>query len=93
MAKTVDLTPTWTGILPALIALAQHGHPAGLDELTNMAQAADAAVAAQARIRKMKQKIREQKAGVEEPAAYILGDLSEAQLDLVLEFISSFGGD
>lgn len=46
---TIDLTPTWSAILPALIAALCDGTPTGQDmarrELANMAQAADAAVA------------------------------------------------
>ena len=41
--KTIDLTPTWRGILPALLALLEN--PAtqrdALDELSKMALAAD----------------------------------------------------
>jgi hypothetical protein len=47
--ETVDLTPTWSALLPALIAALCEGTPAGQAiarrELISMAQAADAAVA------------------------------------------------
>jgi hypothetical protein len=47
--RTIDLTPTWSAILPALIATLRDGTPEGQDiarrELASMAQAADAAVA------------------------------------------------
>lgn len=41
--KTVDLTPTWREILPALLALLEMGETrqVALDELSRMAQAAD----------------------------------------------------
>lgn len=43
--KTIDLTPTWSGLLPALIAVIQNGKPEGqrlaIEELRRMAQAAD----------------------------------------------------
>jgi len=42
---TVDITPTWAGILPALIAVIRDGTPEGqraaVTELQRMAQAAD----------------------------------------------------
>lgn len=42
---TIDLTPTWAGILPALIAVIRDGTPEGqrlaLEELRRMADAAD----------------------------------------------------
>jgi hypothetical protein len=47
--KTIDLTPTWEGILPALLAIIQNGKTEGraiaLAELRRMAQLADAYVA------------------------------------------------
>ncbi len=40
--ETVDLTPTWRGILPALLAIYEHGdRQTALDELAKMAGAAD----------------------------------------------------
>ncbi len=49
--KTIDLTPTWAGLLPALLALYSNGDVQGrkfaFDELVRMAQTADIAVAAQ----------------------------------------------
>jgi hypothetical protein len=41
--QTVDLTPTWRGILPALLALVENPitRQDGLDELARMANAAD----------------------------------------------------
>ena len=41
--QTVDLTPTWRGILPALPALVENPitRQDGLDELARMANAAD----------------------------------------------------
>jgi len=43
--RTVDITPTWTGVLPVLLAALQDGTPKGkamaIDELRNMALAAD----------------------------------------------------
>jgi hypothetical protein len=45
MAQTIDLTPTWTGIAPALVAVLQDGTPEGQKqakiELKRMAQTAD----------------------------------------------------
>jgi len=40
---TIDLTPTWRGILPALLALVENPitRQDGLDELARMADAAD----------------------------------------------------
>jgi hypothetical protein len=42
---TIDLTPTWVGILPALLAVIESGTPEGrrdaIKELRNMARAAD----------------------------------------------------
>lgn len=44
-AGTIDLTPTWSGILPVLIALIRDGNEAGqasaMLELNRMAQLAD----------------------------------------------------
>ena len=44
---TIDLTPTWTGLLPAFIALLQNGSPEGQkvarEELERMAALADSA--------------------------------------------------
>ena len=44
-AETIDLTPTWAQILPALLAVVQDGTPEGqraaVTELQRMAQAAD----------------------------------------------------
>ena len=46
--RTIDLTPTWEGILPALIAAMIDGTPTGQSiarqELQSMARAADLAV-------------------------------------------------
>jgi len=46
--ETIDLTPTWSGILPALLALLENGTETGKltarQELANMARAADRAV-------------------------------------------------
>ena len=40
--ETIDLTPTWRGILPALLAIYDHGdRQTALDELAKMAGAAD----------------------------------------------------
>ena len=41
--KTIDLTPTWRGVLPALLALVENPitRQDGLDELVRMANAAD----------------------------------------------------
>jgi hypothetical protein len=40
--KTIDLTPTWRGILPALLAIFEHGdRQTALDELAKMANLAD----------------------------------------------------
>jgi hypothetical protein len=52
MTEYIDLTPTWTGLLPGLLAAYAHGtQPAtrqlAYDELKRMARAADMAVAAQ----------------------------------------------
>lgn len=42
MSTTIDLTPTWRGILPALIAIYEHGdRQTAIDELTKMANLAD----------------------------------------------------
>ena len=42
MSKKIDLTPTWVGILPALLAIFEHGdRQTALDELLKMAQIAD----------------------------------------------------
>ena len=45
--KTIDLTPTWREILPALISLLDQPqtHQLALDELTRMARLADQQVA------------------------------------------------
>ena len=42
-SKTIDLTPTWRGVLPALLALVENPitRQDGLDELVRMANAAD----------------------------------------------------
>lgn len=46
MTTTIDLTPTWTGVLPILIAGIENGTAEGrkiaIDELSRMARAADA---------------------------------------------------
>lgn len=42
--KTIDITPTWTEILPALVMLVKNGGTAknaGIDELYKMAKLAD----------------------------------------------------
>ena len=41
--KTIDLTPTWRGVLPALLALVENPitRQDGIDELLRMANAAD----------------------------------------------------
>jgi hypothetical protein len=41
--KTIDLTPTWRGVLPALLTLVENPitRQDGLDELVRMANAAD----------------------------------------------------
>ena len=41
--KTIDLTPTWTGILPALAQLYIQRDKGGMAELNRMAEIADAA--------------------------------------------------
>lgn len=45
MSRTVDVTPTWTGILPLLLIAycegTDKGRSAALAELRNMAKAAD----------------------------------------------------
>ena len=45
--KTVDLTPTWREILPALLSLLENPqtHQVALDELSRMARLADQQVA------------------------------------------------
>lgn len=47
MARTIDLTPTWSGMLPALLAILQDGNDAGKttarQELARMAKGADEA--------------------------------------------------
>lgn len=42
--KTIDLTPTWSGMLPTLVMLLDNGYKTrntALAELANMAKAAD----------------------------------------------------
>jgi hypothetical protein len=40
--ETIDLTPTWRGILPALLAIFENGdRRTAIDELTKMAALAD----------------------------------------------------
>ncbi|CAB4139955.1 hypothetical protein UFOVP408_44 [uncultured Caudovirales phage] len=47
--KTIDVTPTWTAILPLLIAAIQDGTPSGQNaatrELMRLAQMMDARIA------------------------------------------------
>lgn len=49
---TIDITPTWAGILPVLLAAIENGTPEGrrfaISELRRMAQIADNAVAQEA---------------------------------------------
>ncbi len=49
--KTIDITPTWESILPALLAVIENGNFEGrkiaLEEITRMAQLADLYVASQ----------------------------------------------
>jgi hypothetical protein len=49
--ETIDVTPTWSGILPALLLVLENGDPAGKkvarEELQNMARIADLFVTAQ----------------------------------------------
>lgn len=44
--KTIDLTPSWTGLVPALISMIEHGTPearkVAIEEITRMARALDA---------------------------------------------------
>lgn len=48
MAEYIDATPTWEGLLPALLAIYESGERKfALSELYRMAQAADAHNAAQ----------------------------------------------
>lgn len=51
LIETVDLTPTWAGMLPALLAAYRDGTPKGqriaYEELTRMAGIADAYIASQ----------------------------------------------
>jgi len=48
--ETIDITPTWVGILPALVAVIRHGTPGGRDaaiaELQRLAATVDAMHAA-----------------------------------------------
>lgn len=43
--ETIDITPTWKDLLPAMIAIMQDGSPEGqrttMTQLTRMAEAAD----------------------------------------------------
>ncbi len=48
MTTTIDMTPTWVGILPALLAAAANGNAAANSELLRMAQLADDQVATRA---------------------------------------------
>ena len=45
MQEKIDLTPTWQGVLPVLVALVSNGGPSGrahaMKELVRMAQLAD----------------------------------------------------
>lgn len=45
MGNTVNITPTWKGVLPVLMAVLEHGTDEGKrqarEELTRMAEAAD----------------------------------------------------
>ena len=49
--KTINITPTWEAILPALLAVIENGNFEGrkvaLEELTRMAQLADLYVTSQ----------------------------------------------
>lgn len=51
MARTVDLTPTWSGLMPALLAVLRDGTNEGqamaAAELTRLAQAMDQTIAEQ----------------------------------------------
>lgn len=44
---TIDMTPTWRGMLPTLLLLHSEGKAIALEELQRMADLADAHVAAQ----------------------------------------------
>lgn len=50
MTKTINVTPTWQGLVPVFVALIENGAPEGrkfaVDELRRMARIADRAVAA-----------------------------------------------
>ncbi|WP_298983414.1 hypothetical protein [uncultured Roseibium sp.] len=54
MSETIDMTPTWKSLLPAIIAAIEHGTPKGrriaLEELERMAYAADLAVELQKKL-------------------------------------------
>ena len=39
--KHIDMTPTWEGIMPALIAAAANGSQAAIEELTRLARTVD----------------------------------------------------
>lgn len=41
MNETIDLTPTWTSIVPLLLAGAERGLKVSLDEIYRMAELAD----------------------------------------------------
>jgi len=53
MTRTINITPTWEGITPMLLAVIENGTPEGAaearEELMRMARIADRAVAAQTR--------------------------------------------
>jgi hypothetical protein len=55
--KTVDITPTWEAILPALLAVIENGNFEGrkvaLEELTRMAQLADLYVKQESEIERL----------------------------------------
>jgi hypothetical protein len=55
--QTIDITPTWEGILPALLAVIENGNFEGkkiaLEEITRMAQLADLYVEHNAEIERL----------------------------------------
>lgn len=77
MARTLDLTPTWAGLMPALIALLQDGTAEGQktarEELARLAGGMDSANAAAARVQKAAALARAQEAAADLKAAHARG--------------------
>lgn len=93
MTETIELTPTWSGILPILLVTHEEGDRVlARAELDRMAAVADEALRLTNILKKMETCINEQLDGVPLAAShhYLMTSFSNKQLEIILAFIKSF---